>query len=208
MNAPSARRGRRAPWETSLLGWLAYPANLAFAGIAASVLALPLVTALSAAIAVGVALDRWRDGDETGVFTGTFRAWRETWRRSLGLSVVSTLLGALLVTNWVFLLTRQSPLALVMLGALVPVTVVALLLIVHLPAAVTADPDGVARDWVRRSFALSFARPFGSLAVVVVVVTWGVFLLLLPTVIPFFAISVPVLVGLISADRRKWHVGA
>ena len=57
------------PWETSVLGWLAYPANLAFAGIAAFVLALPLVTALSAAIAVGVALDRWRDGDETGVFT-------------------------------------------------------------------------------------------------------------------------------------------
>ncbi len=208
MNAPSARRRRRDPWETSVLGWLTYPANLAFAGIAGFVLALPLVTALSGAIAAGVALDRWRDGDESGVFTGTFHAFRETWRRTLGLSVAGALLGAALVANWVFLLTRDSPLAIILLGALVPVTVVALLLVVHLPAAVAANPDGGARDWVSGSFALSFARPLGSLAVLVVVVTWGVFLLLLPTVIPFFGISVPVLVGLISADRRKWHVGA
>ncbi len=190
-----------------MLGWLAYPANLAFAGLAAFVLALPLVTAVSAAAAAGVALDRWREGDEGGVFVGTFRAWGSTWRRSLGVSVLAAVLSTILIANWLFLLSRESPLAIVMLGAVVPVTVVMLLVLVHFPAAVAGNPEGGTADWLRGAFALSVARPIRSLGVCVVVVTWLAFCLLLPTVIPFFGISVPVLVGLISASSRRWRVG-
>ena len=192
-------------WETATLAWLAYPANLALAGLAAFVLALPLVTALSAATAAGVALDRWRAGDDSGVLVGTFRAWRATWRRTLGLSVLAAALSTVIVLNSLFLLSRESPLAIVMLGALVPVALVVLLMLVHFPAAVAGDPEGAAKAWLRTSFVLSLVRPLRALAVCVVVVTWGAFCLLLPTVIPFLGISVPVFVGLISADPRDSH---
>lgn len=190
-----------------ILGWLAYPANLALAGIAAFVLALPLVTAASAATAAGVALDAWRRDDDDGVFLGTFRAWRATWRRTVLLSGLAAVTSGVLVLNWLFLVSRESPVALVMLGALVPVTLLLLLLTVHFPAAVAAHPEGAARAWLRGSFELSVTRPLRALAVCVVVVTWGALCLLLPTIVPFFGISVPVMVGLISAADRESHDG-
>ena len=61
--------------------------------------------------------------DEGGVFVGTFRAWGSTWRRSLGVSVLAAVLATILIANWLFLLSRESPLAIVMLGGVVPVTV-------------------------------------------------------------------------------------
>ncbi len=203
--SPPTRSGRRVPWETTVLGWLAYPANLALAGVAAFVLALPLVTALSAATAAGVALEQWRKDDEDGVFLGTFRAWRRTWRRTLPTGAVAALVGAVLVVNWLFLLSRDSPLAIVMMGALVPVSLVALLLAVHFPAAVAAQPDGDRAAWLRASFAASVASPLRALVVCVVVVTWVALCLLLPTVVPFFGLSLPVFVGLVSADGERRH---
>lgn len=193
-------------WETATLGWLSYPANLAFAGLAAFILALPVVTAVSAASAAGVALQRWRDGEDEGVFVGTFRAWGATWRGTLGVSVLGVAVSSVLVVNVVFLLSRESPLAIVMLGALVPVGLVVLLVLVHFPAAVATSTDAGPATWLRVSLGLSLVRPFRSLAVCVVVVTWGLLCLLLPTVIPFFGLSVPVFVGLLSADSGRPHV--
>lgn len=208
MNPQPARRGESVSWETATLGWLSYPANLAFAGVAAFVLALPVVTAVSAATAAGVALERWRAGDEGGVFFGTFKAWRSTWRRTLGVSVLGTVLSAIMVVNWLFLLNQESPVALVLLGALIPLTLVLLLVLVHFPAAVAGHTAGAPREWLRAAFMLSLARPLRSLGVCVLVITWGAFCLLLPTIIPFFGLSVPVLVGLLSANNQVRRVGS
>ena len=207
MSPQAPGHGRRVSWETSLLAWLTPLANLALAGVAAFVLAIPLVTAPAAAVAAGVALKGTREDDEDSAFLATFRAWRATWRRTLGVSVAGAVLSALLVVNWVFLLSRESPVAIVALGAMVPVSVLLLLLLVHLPAAVAWHPDGRARPWLREALALSLASPLRSLAVCVVVVTWLALCLLLPTIVPFFGLSVPVLAGLVSADAYRRRAG-
>ena len=203
MSGQTGRRGGRESWETSLLGWLTPLSHLALTGLAAFLLALPLVTAPAAAVAAGVALKWTREDDDDSAFLGTFRAWRETWRRTLGVSILGSLLATVVVVNWLFLLNRESAMAIVVLGAMVPVTVLLLLLLVHFPAAVAWDPDGTATDWLRGSLALSLASPLRSLSVCVVVVTWIALCLLLPTIVPFFGLSVPALVGLLSADSQR-----
>ena len=110
-----------------------------------------------------MALRGTREDDEDSAFLGTFRAWRATWRRTLGVSVLGAGLSVLVVANWLFLLSRETPLAIVLLGAMVPVTVLLLLVLVHFPAAVAWEPDGVARTWLRTSLALSLASPLRSL---------------------------------------------
>ena len=201
----AGRAGGRS-WETSLLALLTPIANLALAGLAAFLLALPLVTAPAAAAAAGVALRGTREDEEDSAFLGTFRAWRATWRRTLGVSVLGALLSAVIAVNWLFLLSRESPVAIVALGAMVPVTLLLLLLLVHFPAAVAWSTDGGPGEWLRTSFALSLASPLRSLAVCVVVVTWGALCLLLPTIVPFFGLSFPVFVGLVSADSQRRRV--
>ncbi len=207
MSRQTGRTAGGRTWETSLLSLLTPLSHLALAGLAAFVLALPLVTAPAAAVAAGVALKRTREDDDDSAFLGTFRAWRETWRRTLGVSLVGAVLVAMIVVNWLFLLSRQSSMAVVVLGAMVPVSVLLLLLLVHLPAAVAWDPDGTTADWLRGSLALSLASPLRSASVVVVVVTWIALCLLLPTIVPFFGLSVPALVGLLSADGHRRRAG-
>ena len=207
MSNRTQRSGRRQSWETSLLGWLTPLSNLALTGLAAFVLALPLVTAPAAAVAAGVALKWTREDDDDSAFIGTFRAWRATWRRTLGVSLLGAVLVAVVVVNWLFLLNRESSMAIVVLGAMVPVTVLLLLVLVHFPAAAAWDPDGTTTDWLRGSLALSLASPLRSLAVCVVVVTWIALCLLLPTIVPFFGLSVPALVGLLSADSQRSRAG-
>jgi hypothetical protein len=58
--------GVRRGWEQKALGVMAYPANLALAGVAAFVLALGVVTWLSAVIATGRAGRRPQDRSTAG----------------------------------------------------------------------------------------------------------------------------------------------
>lgn len=194
-----AQRGGGERWEHSALRWLSYPANLAFAGIAAFLLAIPVVTWLAAAVACGRALDSWlRDGDDR-VFTNTFRELGRTWRRSLPMSVAATVVVGVLAVDWVFLSNRGGAWATTLAAAMLPVAAVLLMIATYLPAASAVDRDAGSRRWLRHAASLMFLSPLRSIGLLVVVVTWLVLCLVVPTIFPFLGLSVPAFLGLLSA---------
>ncbi|RYV52122.1 hypothetical protein [Pengzhenrongella frigida] len=200
MSAASGRRERRS-WEQGLLAALAYPANLAFAGVATFLLALPLVTALPAAIAGARAMDGWlRHGDDT-VFTATFREFAATWRRTLPLGALSLVVVALLGVDGAFLWSRLvggGSAALLLAAATIPVTVTVALVLLAVPVAATRSPDGSWRSWLVEAGYLVARRPARAGVLLLLTVAFALTCVLVPTVIPFFGLSVPVYLALVS----------
>lgn len=194
-------RRASARWEHSALRLLAYPANLAFAGVAAFALALPVVTWFAAAVACGRSLDAWQSADDDRVFTNTFREFARTWRRSLPLSVAATLVLGVAVADWVFLSAREGGLATLLAAAFVPVAGALLLVAVYVPAASAVEPDAGARLWLRRAVGFVFLAPLRSAGLLVAVFTWLVLCLVVPTLFPFLGLSVPTFLGLLAARR-------
>ncbi len=186
--------------------WLSYPANLAFAGVAAFVLAVPVVTWFAAAIAAGRAMEAWlTDGDDR-VFTNTFREFGRTWRRTWLLSLAATGVLVLAVSDWLFLSSQGGGPATVMAAAFLPVAAALLLVGVHLPAAAAAERDAGPRRWLRLAAAFVAIAPLRSVGVLVAVVTWLVLCVTVPTLFPFLGLSVPTFLGLVSARRAHDRV--
>lgn len=194
--APAHERRR---WEHKALAILEYPANLAFAGMAAFLLSLPLVTWLSAWVAVGQALHAWRTDGDDRVFTNTVRAFAATWRRTLPASVAATAIVAIMTIDVIFLGTRDTPVAFLFGAATVPFAVALVLVATLLPAVAARRPDGTMRDWSRMAVVVAASRPVASLGLAAVVVAFGLTCVLLPTIVPFLAGSVPVWLGLAAA---------
>ncbi len=193
----------RSGWEGHALRWLAYPANLAFAGVAGFLLALGVVTWLSAAVAVGRSLHLWLDGDDDRVFTNTFRELACTWRRTLPLSVAATLALALVVADLAFLNTRDSAVAVVLAAAVVPFAALLVVVLFTVPAAAALAREGSGRQWLVLASKLVLAAPGRTFAVLAVTVTWFALCTAVPTLVPVLGLSVPVFAGLIAA-RRTW----
>lgn len=193
----------RGRWEHKALALLAYPANLALGGVAAFLLALPLVTWLVGWVAVGRALHAWSVDDDDAVFTNTFRFARQVWRRVLPWSILATAITAVLVVNLVFLGTRDTPVAFLFGMATVPFAAAFLLLLLGLPVAVAAAPEGSLPDWLRTSAATVAARPVASLILLAIVVAFGLTMVLVPTLAPFFGLSVPVWLALVTYARER-----
>lgn len=181
---------------------LAYPANLMFAGLAAFVLALPLVTALPAAVAAARSMDGWLRNDSSTVFTSTFREFAATWRRTLLPGVVSLVVVAILVVDGLFLwnqLTQgTSGLGLAAGAASVPVAVTVALLLLAFPVAASRNRDGTAGQWLIEAAHLVITRPVRAASLLVLTVAILFTCVLVPTIIPFFGISVPVYLALVS----------
>lgn len=185
------------------LAVLAYPANLALAGVAAFLLALPVVTWLVAWIAAGRALHAWLVEDDHRAFVGTFREFAAVWRRSLPASVAATLVVAVLVANVLFLGSQDTPVAFLFGMATVPVAAAVALVVLMLPAAAAEDRDASMGRWLRAAAGLAAARPWGSLALLAIVAAFGLTCAVLPTIVPFFGISLPVWLGLVTARRAR-----
>lgn len=194
---------RRPRWESALLAAMAYPANLAFAGLAAFLLAVPVVTWLTALIAAGRALDRWVARDDDRVFTNTFQEFRALWRRTLALSVLATVVVFVLVINLLFLGDQGTSAAYLLGMATVPVAAMLVLVVVMLPAAAVQMPDGTAGEWLRLALSLGVRGPVVSLALVVVVIGFLLTCVLLPTMAPFFGLSLPAWLGLKTVRRAR-----
>lgn len=200
----SSTEGRpaRHGWAQATLRFLAYPANLAFAGVAAFVLALPLVTALPAAVAAARSMDDWlREGSDT-VFTSTFREFAASWRRTLPLGVLAAVIVAMLMLNgaflWAQLARGTSGPALALGAATIPVAVSAGLFLLALPVAATRNRDGTAREWLVEAGYLVTSRPLRAAGLLALSSAMVVTFAFVPTVIPFFGISVPVYLALVS----------
>jgi uncharacterized membrane protein YesL len=203
MGGTGGRRRRR--WEQRTLAFLAYPANLALAGVAAFLLALPVVTWLAACIAVGRALHAWLAEDDHRAFVGTFREFAATWRRSLPASVAATFVVAVLATNVLFLGSQDTPVAFLFGMATIPVAAAVALVVLMLPAAAAWHRDASMGDWLRTAAGLAVARPLGSLVLLVIVTAFGLTCVVLPTIVPFFGISLPVWLGLVTAGHTRRH---
>lgn len=207
MSRDTARSKPRRRWEHRLLAILAYPANLAFAGVAAFVLTVPIVTWLSAWIAAGRALHGWLVDEEDQVFTQTFREFAQTWRRTLPASMLATAVAGVLATNVLFLGQQDSPVAFVLGMATIPVASALALIALMLPAAAASDHDGTMRGWSRAAARAAAARPLGSLVLLAIVAAFGLTCVVLPTIVPFFGASLPVWLGLVTA-RSATHTGS
>lgn len=182
----------RTGWEHKVLAVLAYPANLAFAGVAAFLLAVPVVTWFSAWVAGGRALHRWlADGDDA-VFTTTFREFAATWRRTLPAGVAATVVAAVLALNVIFLGTRDTPVAFLFGMATVPFAAAFALVTIMLPVAAATEPDASMREWLRQAVTLAVRRPLASVVLLVIVTAFGLTCVLVPTIVPFFGMSVPI----------------
>lgn|GEM_PF-5788986 len=210
----TAQAHPRGRWEDQLLRVLAYPANLALTGVAAFLLALPLVTALGASVAATRSMQRWlRDGDDA-VFTNTFREYAATWRRTLvpGLAAVAAV-GVLLVDAT--FLWRQlsggtggtSGLALLLAAGTVPVDLSVALLLLAWPVAATRTPEGSAKAWAVEAGYLIARRPARAAVLLFITVSFGLTCLFLPTAVPFFGLSVPMYLALVSLGQDEAGTG-
>ncbi len=185
-----------------MLGFLSYPANIVLGGVAAFILALPLVTLVPAAIALARAFSTWRETGDDAVFTNTFREFGATWRRSLIVGLVSLVLIVILVVDMVFLLTQLTGAggpqpAIIFSAAVIPIGAVVSLALFAIPVAAAQERDGTARQWIRTAVTLLIARPLQSLEMLVVLATVLLICVALPTLIPFVGISVPIYLGVI-----------
>lgn len=199
-----SRRGVRKEggWEQTALRVLSYPANLAFAGIAAFVLSIGLITALPAAIAAARSMDGWLREDSTTVFTSTFREFAATWKRSLPMGVLALLLMVVLSGNFYFLWLQitegTSGVALAIGAASVPVAISVILMLLAIPVAASRNKDGTAREWIVESVYLLVRRPIQAAFLLILTGATLFTCVLLPTIAPFLGISLPAYLALIS----------
>lgn len=203
MTTYPATEPRRRGWEDRTLAALAYPANLALAGVAAFLLALPVVTWLAAAVAAGRALHGWLAHDDDRVFTRTFREFAVTWRRTLPASVAATVMALVVLVNMLFLGRQETPVAFVFGMATVPFAVAGMLVACYLPVAAALQRDAGTRDWMRGAVALAAERPVRSLLLAAVVAAFSLTCVLAPTIVPFFGLSLPVWLALVTAGVSR-----
>ena len=198
-------RPSRRGWEGQLLTWLSYPMNIALGGLAAFLLALPIVTLLPAMIALGRSLARWIcDGDDA-VFTNTFREFAAIWRRSLPMGVVAAVVLVVLVADFLFLAiqitTGTSGLEIVMAAAAVPFSILALMFGLAIPIAAATLPGGTRRQWIRGAVVIIVRKPSRSILVFLGACAVVTLCVLLPSLAPFVLLSGPLLLGVLLWGR-------
>ncbi|MFF0340080.1 hypothetical protein [Kribbella sp. NPDC004875] len=183
------------------LDWLGWIASPALSGAAFALLCLGIVTWLPALAAVGFALNRWRTDGDTRCFTGVFAGWRKYWRPLLPHSILMTVAAVVAASNLWFLSGRSGPLVLTLF--MIHVGLVAAAVTYHVALAVAAgrNPSGSAAEWRRTAFQLAFTSVPRGTALLGAAVTAPVFSLPIPAGPLLLGTTVPVLVGLLVADR-------
>lgn len=187
--------GRRA---LELLGWIASPA---MAGAAFTILCLGIVTWLPALAAVGFALNRWRTDGDTRCFTGVFTGWRTYWRPLLPHSILITIAVLIAISNLSFLSAHAGPLVVTLF--MIHIGLLAAAVTYHLALAVAAGrkPSDSAANWRRTAFRLAFTSVPRGTALLGAAIAAPVFSLVVPAGPLLLGTTVPVLVGLLVADR-------
>lgn len=127
-------------------------------------LSLPLVTAFPATVALFSVLRAWRTDESAELIAPFFGAFRRKLGRSLLLGVGATIVGVILVVD--FLAVRQIPgaVAIPVLFALGLVTILYLQMTVYL-YPMLAHIDATPREIIRNCFLLALSQPFASLLV-------------------------------------------
>ncbi|WP_278235751.1 hypothetical protein [Isoptericola sp. AK164] len=203
----AARPEHRERWETRTLRALMVPANLVLGGLMAFLVALPGVTLLPALVALGRAFSDWHDDGDDAVVTSLLRELRATWRRTWRAGILAGIAVWLLVVDALFLLaqlgTASAGFAVVLGGATLPVAAVVGLVLLLVPVAAARQRDGTVRDWLRAAAAFAAGRPVGTLALLLIGAAVLATCVVLPTLAPFVALSVPLYLAV-----RAWPPSA
>lgn len=190
------RPKKKSRWEGRLLAALVYPANLILGGLAALILSLGIITILPAAIALARAFADWTHSGNDGVFTNTFRQFADTWRRSWLLGVGATVVAAVVIVDLVFLAYQLSEggsaFGVIAGAAMLPMAVFCLVFSLAITAAAARLSDATAQDWLKDAARTILSMPLRSFGVLAVTTATAAFGVLLPTMIPFIALAVPV----------------
>jgi hypothetical protein len=171
------------------------------AGAAFTILCLGIVTWLPALAAVGFALNRWRTDGDTRCFTGVFTGWRTYWRPLLPHSILMTIAVLIAISNLSFLAAHSG--ALVVTLFMIHIGLLAAAVTYHLGLAVAAGrkPSDSAANWRRTAFRLAFTSVPRGTALLGAAIAAPVFSLVVPAGPLLLGTTVPVLVGLLVADR-------
>lgn len=191
----AAERGRSAdvpPVSPSPLGtggraraYLARSAGLVALHAVWLLCALPVVTWMTSSAAMVHSLDRWlRCGDDR-LLLNFRRGWRAHVRRTAPLGAVSSLVLALLLVNLLFLMTRTSAPAVVLLIPTIGLLLMWAVLNVSLVPVVALFPDLSTRAWLREGFVMAFRHPASMTGVVLgcLVVSAALYELFAPLVV-------------------------
>ncbi|MGW7679592.1 DUF624 domain-containing protein [Kribbella sp. NPDC054772] len=183
------------------LDWLGWIASPALSGAAFVLLCLGIVTWLPALAAVGFALNRWRTDGDTRCFAGVFAGWRKYWRPLLPHSIIMTIAAVVAASNLSFLSGRSGPLVVTLF--MIHVGLIAAAVTYHIALAVAAgrNPSGSAAEWRRTAFQLAFTSVPRGTALLGAAIAAPVFSLPIPAGPLLLGTTVPVLVGLLVADR-------
>ncbi|GAA2796998.1 hypothetical protein [Kribbella solani] len=197
-NASISTAGAMGRRVLDLLGWVTFPA---MAGAAFVVLALGIVTWLPALAGVGFALERWRRDGDSRCFAGVFTGWRKFWRPLLPHSILMTVATLVAVSNLWFLAGKSGPLVVALF--MVHVGLLAAAITYHLALAVAAAraPDELPTTWRKTAFRLAFTSVPRGTALLGAAIAAPVFSLVVPAGPLLLGTTVPVLVGLLVADR-------
>lgn len=187
-------------WSTALLGGLGYLAHPVQAGAALLLLGLGVVTWLPAAAAAAHALHRWRSDGDQACFAETFRAFPHYWRRLWPLGLATGVGTALLIGNVTFLYGRGGPAPVLLLAQLGLVAVaVPYLLAVAVVAA--RQPDLNPGQWLRGAAWFAFGSAARGTALLGAAIAAPILSIVVPAGPLLLGASVPLLVGLLIAER-------
>lgn len=187
-------------WSAGLLAGLGLLTRPVQAGAAVLLLGLGVVTWLPATVAAAAALHGWRSGGDPGCFAGTFRRFPHYWRRLWPVGTAATAAAVVLAGNLIFLFGRPGVAAALWLAQLGLVAVA----VVYLPAfAVTAgrDPDGTLSGWARRAAWFGFGSVGRGTALLGAAIAAPVLSVVVPAGPVLLGGTVPLLIGLVLAER-------
>ncbi|WP_219419239.1 DUF624 domain-containing protein [Pseudonocardia nigra] len=128
--------------------------------------AVPVVTWLTASTAMAHSLNRWvMYGDDR--FLHNFGSqWRRHWRRTLPVGAISALVLVLLLANLLFLMSRDSAPAVLLLMGTIGLMLVWAMLNISLVPVLALFPRLAIRSCLRETFVMTFRHPFSTIATV------------------------------------------
>jgi len=186
-----------------VLAWLEHPVNLVLANLVWFVLALPIVTWFAAAVALAHGLDGWfRNGDDRMV-RNTLAGFRATWRRTLPYGIVSGLVATVLAANALFLSTRPTGAATVLLGGTGALGGLWLAVHLWLVPVLGRHPDLTLREALATAAGAAVRQAPMTLLLVVFTVLIVAVMVVFWTFVPFFAAAPVVALALRALDRAE-----
>lgn len=128
--------------------------------------AFPVVTWLGSSVAMVHSLDRWIMHGDDRFLHNFWYGWRLHWRRTLPIGAASGLVFALMLANLLFLMTRDSAPAVVLLMGTIGLMLMWAIVNLAFVPVIVLFPQLSTRRCLRESFVMAFRHPLSMIGVV------------------------------------------